>query len=63
MGATQSYLSGKEGYHILEIEPESPADLAGLESYFDFIIGVDKYDLVRKKKLLFIKERTSSLPP
>ncbi|XP_042218271.1 Golgi reassembly-stacking protein 2-like isoform X2 [Homarus americanus] len=28
-------------WHILEVEPNSPADIAGLQSYKDYIIGAD----------------------
>jgi hypothetical protein len=46
MGGTPSSFSGVEGYHVLAVEIDSPADLAGLEPYFDFIVGIDSVDLV-----------------
>ena len=46
MGGTTSSLGGAEGYHVLAVEIDSPADLAGLEPYFDFIVGIDSVDLV-----------------
>jgi hydrogenase maturation factor len=51
MGGTSSVLSGTEGYHVLAVEVDSPADLAGLEPYFDFIVGVDNIDLVSPSSL------------
>ena len=45
MGASQSVeeeapLSTK-GYHILRVSPGSPADDAGLEPFFDYLVGIN----------------------
>jgi hypothetical protein len=34
-------LVGTEGFHVLKVWPNSPGHKAGLEPFFDFIIGVN----------------------
>lgn len=49
MGASSSVEipgGGAEGYHILNVQDNSPGDRAGLESFFDFIIAVNGVRLV-----------------
>ncbi|XP_060681147.1 Golgi reassembly-stacking protein 1-like isoform X2 [Hemiscyllium ocellatum] len=38
MGGSQS--SGSEGYHVYGIQDNSPAQIAGLEPFFDFILAI-----------------------
>ncbi|XP_041040171.1 Golgi reassembly-stacking protein 1-like isoform X1 [Carcharodon carcharias] len=38
MGGSQS--SGNEGYHVYGIQDNSPAQIAGLEPFFDFILAI-----------------------
>ncbi|XP_038654401.1 Golgi reassembly-stacking protein 1b [Scyliorhinus canicula] len=38
MGGSQS--SGNEGYHVFGIQDNSPAQIAGLEPFFDFILAI-----------------------
>lgn len=50
MGAAQSDLAeptGTQGYHILAIQPDSPAAEALLEEYFDYIVTVNGAPIVR----------------
>jgi len=49
MGGTQSTPlvpgGGSEGFHVLKVWPNSPGHIAGLEPFFDFIIGVNEFRL------------------
>ncbi|KAJ9074979.1 hypothetical protein DSO57_1000920 [Entomophthora muscae] len=56
MGATQSTelqetwdaeLAGLEGFHILKLKPNSPAESSGLRPYFDIIVSVDGINTLR----------------
>ena len=42
-------LPGTEGFHVLKVWPNSPGAKAGLEPFFDFIIGVNGIRLVREQ--------------
>jgi len=46
MGTTNSNLAveddSTEGYHVLRVQDNSPGQLGGLESFFDFILAIDK---------------------
>nr|ACO12058.1 Golgi reassembly-stacking protein 2 [Lepeophtheirus salmonis] len=45
MGGSQSLEvpgGGSEGYHVLRVQDHSPGQKAGLEAFFDFIVGVGK---------------------
>lgn len=46
MGANQSLPNDKVGYHVLKVFENSPADDAGIEPFFDFIITVNGIRLV-----------------
>lgn len=41
MGNETSSESPKVGYHVLQVQPNSPGKAAGLISFFDFIIAAD----------------------
>eukprot|EP00123_Amoebidium_parasiticum_P004170 comp15455_c0_seq1/m.12427 comp15455_c0_seq1/g.12427 ORF comp15455_c0_seq1/g.12427 comp15455_c0_seq1/m.12427 type:complete len:283 (-) comp15455_c0_seq1:316-1164(-) len=43
---------GDLGFHVLKLEPDSPALIAGLEPYFDFIVGVNGQHLQGEESLL-----------
>lgn len=40
-------LTSYNGYHVLKVQDGSPADDAGLEPYFDYIVSMNKTRLVR----------------
>eukprot|EP00124_Ichthyophonus_hoferi_P002086 Ihof_evm7s130 gene=Ihof_evmTU7s130 len=40
------------GFHVVKLNPNSPALLAGLEAYFDFIIGINQQKLQGDETLL-----------
>ncbi|XP_033629777.1 Golgi reassembly-stacking protein 2-like [Asterias rubens] len=53
---------GTEGYHVLRVQENSPGHKAGLEAFFDFVIGIgntrlDKDDDTLKKLLKENEER------
>ncbi|OLL23927.1 hypothetical protein NEOLI_004707 [Neolecta irregularis DAH-3] len=44
MGNTESASTGEHadpGFHVLKVQPGSPADDVGIQSFFDFIIAID----------------------
>ena len=67
--------STEDVWHILDVEPNSPADLAGLLPYSDYVIGspeglvkgehgfAELIDDVRTFVLVLSKHRTSKLRP
>ncbi|KAA0719167.1 Golgi reassembly-stacking protein 1 [Triplophysa tibetana] len=55
MGLTQSSSApegGSEGYHVHGIQENSPADKAGLEPFFDFIISIGNTRLNQENDML-----------
>lgn len=36
---------GRLGFHVLSIIEDSPADRAGIEPFFDFIVSINKQEL------------------
>ncbi|CAG8457672.1 10711_t:CDS:2 [Paraglomus brasilianum] len=44
MGGTQSSQSGK-GYHVLRVYDGSPAHEAGIEPFFDYVVGINGFPL------------------
>ena len=47
LGNARSQVPGpKVGFQVLQIEPASPADQAGLQPYFDYIIAVNEKRIV-----------------
>jgi hypothetical protein len=46
MGTSNSNLTAEddstEGYHVLRVQENSPGQIGGLESFFDFILAIDK---------------------
>ncbi|TRY53850.1 hypothetical protein DNTS_002802 [Danionella cerebrum] len=55
MGLTQSSgipEGGTEGYHVHGVQEDSPAEKAGLEPFFDFIISIDNSRLNQENEML-----------
>lgn len=55
MGLSQSSdisEGGTYGYHVHGVQPNSPAEKAGLQPYFDFILSLDKRRLNEENELL-----------
>ncbi|XP_035287390.1 Golgi reassembly-stacking protein 1-like [Anguilla anguilla] len=55
MGLTQSSdapSEGTDGYHVHGVQENSPAEKAGLEPFFDFIISIGNYKLYRDNDTL-----------
>ncbi|KAG0174780.1 Golgi reassembly-stacking protein 2 [Apophysomyces sp. BC1034] len=45
MGGAQSSESGQHGFHVLKVKENSPAFHAGIEQFFDYIVGIDGISL------------------
>ncbi|CAB4476056.1 hypothetical protein RhiirA5_350899 [Rhizophagus irregularis] len=45
MGGTQSTAAKGNGYHILRVQENSPAHTAGIEPFFDYIVGINGIQL------------------
>ncbi|KAL1934268.1 hypothetical protein VTP01DRAFT_6450 [Rhizomucor pusillus] len=41
MGGTQSTEQGRHGFHVLRVKENSPAHQAGIDQFFDYIVGID----------------------
>ncbi|OZJ05224.1 hypothetical protein BZG36_02451 [Bifiguratus adelaidae] len=41
MGGIQSTEGSRSGYHVLKVREESPAYRAGIEQFFDYIVGIN----------------------
>ncbi|XP_074506477.1 Golgi reassembly-stacking protein 1a [Sebastes fasciatus] len=55
MGLTQSSEvseGGTYGYHVHAVQPNSPADVAGLQPFFDFILSLDNKRLNEENDML-----------
>jgi len=46
------------GYHVLQVAPNSPGELAGLVPYFDFIVSVNGTSLDKEDKFLETEFKT-----
>ncbi|RUS29190.1 GRASP55/65 PDZ-like domain-containing protein, partial [Jimgerdemannia flammicorona] len=46
MGGAQSTEGNRYGYHILKVRENSPAYFAGIEPFFDYIVGINGIKLV-----------------
>jgi len=57
MGGSQSDLNG--GFRVFRISPNSPAEIAGLEVFFDFIVELDNEKVEPHQRLFFEKIRAS----
>ncbi|KAJ2959560.1 hypothetical protein NQZ79_g5024 [Umbelopsis isabellina] len=45
MGGVQSGEEGRHGFHVLKVKENSPAYHAGIEQFFDYIIGINGHKL------------------
>ncbi|KAL1918857.1 uncharacterized protein VTP21DRAFT_2879 [Calcarisporiella thermophila] len=52
MGASQSAEGPRHGYHVMRVKENSPAEKAGIEPFFDFIIGINGLMLDQRSEVL-----------
>ncbi|CDH51279.1 golgi reassembly-stacking protein 2-like [Lichtheimia corymbifera JMRC:FSU:9682] len=64
MGGTQSTEQGQYGFHVLKVKENSPAFKAGIEQFFDYIIGINgiKVDNGDSETLLRILNDSENKP-
>ncbi|KAI7881423.1 hypothetical protein K492DRAFT_66390 [Lichtheimia hyalospora FSU 10163] len=64
MGGTQSTEQGQYGFHVLKVKENSPAFKAGIEQFFDYIIGINdiKVDNGDSETLLGILNDSENKP-
>ncbi|KAI8380897.1 GRASP55/65 PDZ-like domain-containing protein [Radiomyces spectabilis] len=55
MGGTQSTEQGRHGFHVLKVKENSPAFLAGIEQFFDYIISINGTSLENGDSQILLK--------
>ncbi|KAI8801306.1 GRASP55/65 PDZ-like domain-containing protein [Cladochytrium replicatum] len=60
-GNAQSGDESTRGYHVLKVVPNSPADTAGLEPYFDYVLSINNIRLDQDNATILVQNVHGSL--